>query len=115
MPLYMPPEDFSSTNQGSMRDPPHDAFIRPTGTLSSFCKRTPKWYSTAEKLPIVLGEQTVHCVLTSLAGALFCTSGTLKRRTFGRSAVAVYSLASWDWLIDHCMLDCPEPSQTSPM
>src|SRR5438045_2703643 len=114
MPLYIPPEPFAVTVHGSIRDPPHERLISPTGTSRSLRRRAPKWYSTAEKFAAEAGVEACHDALTSLSGAFFCTRGTLNRRTFGWLAAAMFCLALCEARSDHCMFDWPDPTHTSP-
>src|SRR6187401_2610803 len=99
--------------------PPHDVWINPTGTPSSFCNLTPKWYATAENVPTVSGLHSTHLVKwprsfwSSIGyGAVrFCT---VISRTSGCLASAVTRAGSSLAFTDHSMFDWPEQTNTSP-
>ncbi len=68
---------------GSMRVPPHEVAIRPTGRSSFWWISRPKKYSTAEKTGTVLGSHSTHWATTSFAGVPDGTSGDEEQADFG--------------------------------
>src|SRR5438105_15564601 len=68
MPLYIPPDPFSVTVDGSIGEPPQELWIRPIGMPCSLCSFRPKLYSTADKLGTLFGGQTAQLAVTTFPG-----------------------------------------------
>ena len=58
----------SGAVQASIRVPPQDVLINPTGTSSSLWICLPKLYATAEKCLTESGEVGLHSACTSVEG-----------------------------------------------
>src|SRR5205085_2091708 len=99
--------------------PPHEVWISPTGTPSSFCNFTPKWYATAEKLPTVSGAHSTHLVkcfrsFWSVSGCGAVRFWTVNSRISGCLAAAFTSSGVSPAFTDHSMFDWPDAIHTSP-
>src|SRR4026208_1631440 len=69
---------------------------------------------TAENSATVSGEQTTHLASTSSTGAAAGFRGTWTTRIGGTFPDAISASALSACRTAHCMLDCPDPTHTSP-